>query len=63
MKKILFLSAALVAIAFAANAQAYCPPNAAPIDGGLSILLVAGVAGYATKKLAERTKKSDVETK
>ena len=58
MKKVLFLSAAFVAIAFAANAQ-----TCAPVDGGLSILLVAGVAGYATKKVAEKRKKSDVESK
>ena len=38
----------------------YCPPppppSGAPIDGGLSLLLVAGV-GYGAKKIADSRKK------
>ena len=59
MKKFVFLSVAMVFIAFAANAQTSC----APIDGGLSLLLVAGAAGYGTKKIAEHRNKKETNKK
>jgi len=32
------------------------PPNAAPVDGGLSLLIAGGV-GYGVKKIREKRKK------
>ena len=55
MKKFMFLSVAMVFIALAANAQT--DPSCAPVDGGLSLLLIAGAAGYGAKKIAERKSK------
>jgi hypothetical protein len=56
MKKFMFLSVAMVFIALAANAQTD-PSCGAPVDGGLSLLLIAGAAGYGAKKIAERKNK------
>lgn len=36
------------------------PPGAAPIDGGLSLLVAAGV-GYGVKKIKEKRKKQQEE--
>ncbi len=62
MKKQIMLTIILVASGFTVMASYYppCPPYAAPVDGGLSLLLIAGVAGYSAKKVADR-KKQKVE--
>jgi hypothetical protein len=60
MKKqlILILSLLTVALLFSVPifAQPSVPPTGAPIDGGLSLLVAAGV-GYGAKKLKEKRKK------
>ncbi len=38
------------------------PPQDAPIDGGLSLLIAGGV-GYGVKKLREKRKKQEEELK
>lgn len=54
MKTSIILTLALVATSFAAFAQTNT--NCAPVDGGLSFLLVAGAASYGAKKIAEKKK-------
>jgi hypothetical protein len=56
--KSLPLAVACIAIASPLFAQS-CNPNI-PIDGGLSVLLVAG-AGYGIKKIKESRKEKDSE--
>ena len=51
----LLVAAAFIMAPFFASAQC----NAAPVDGGLSLLLIAGVAGYSAKKVAEKKKNAE----
>ncbi len=44
-------------ISFAGNAYGHDKPDGAPLDGGLSLLLAAGV-GYGAKKISAKRKKS-----
>lgn len=53
MKKTSMLTLILLLTTVAAFAQT---PNCAPVDGGLSFLLIAGAAGYGAKKIAEKKK-------
>ena len=53
----LLLAAAFIMAPFIASAQ--CGTAAAPVDGGLSLLLVAGVAGYSAKKVAEKKRNAE----
>jgi hypothetical protein len=57
----LILMLALVSAPLLSMAQAgpYCPPSA-PIDGGLGLLLAAGV-GYGVKKYTKAKKNKAVE--
>ncbi|MGZ3753413.1 MAG: hypothetical protein ACXVAU_19165 [Mucilaginibacter sp.] len=50
----LLLPAAFILAPFIASAQC-----AAPVDGGLSVLLIAGVAGYTAKKAADKKKNTE----
>ena len=64
MKKILITALILVSISFASNAQPGSggfddEPVDAPIDGGLSILVGAGVA-FGAKKIREKSIKAKV---
>ena len=58
MKKIIILTGIIVFTALAAHANIGQPGEEVdvPIDGGLSLLLAAGV-GYGAKKLKERRRK------
>ncbi len=49
-----------VSLPFLAMAQGAPDPNDVPIDGGLSVLLAAGV-GYGVKKYREKKKKEEVK--
>jgi hypothetical protein len=65
MKKILQITLStvvLLAIAAVVKAQPGAPddPDALPIDGGLSLLVAAGV-GYGAKKVKENRKKKAAE--
>jgi len=62
MKKILPLRLLLLAAILAIPAMSFAmdkhdPPPGAPLDGGLSILLIAG-ASYGAKKVADKRKKN-----
>ncbi|HXS36249.1 MAG TPA: hypothetical protein VN721_06080 [Flavipsychrobacter sp.] len=63
MKKVLPLSKLLILAAFLTMPAAafatvkHDPPPGAPLDGGLSILLIAG-ASYGAKKVADKRKKN-----
>lgn len=52
MKKQIMLMAVFVTATMAAMAQT--PADCVPVDGGLSLLVAAGVAGYSAKKIAEK---------
>lgn len=59
MKKQIIFLAAFTLISITALAYGPLGPddpgiNAAPIDGGLSFVLVAGIAGYGAKKIADK---------
>jgi hypothetical protein len=60
MKKQIMLTATFVLVAVAAIAQT--PAECVPVDGGLSLLVAAGVAGYSAKKVAEKKKQSKDNT-
>ena len=59
MKKQLVLTAVFALLSVCAFA--YGPLDGeqlgAPVDGGLSFLLIAGAAGYGAKKIAEKKKR------
>lgn len=54
----------LIALPFIASAgdpgPYFPPPTAAPIDGGLSLLIAAGI-GYASKKAYDKRKKDKLK--
>lgn len=63
MKKIISLSAVCLAIAFICTPLfASATAGAAPVDGGLSILVAAGVS-YGAKKMASKRKKQALKEK
>jgi hypothetical protein len=55
--KLLLLAAFLAMPALSFATDKHDPPPGAPLDGGLSILLIAG-ASYGAKKVAEKRKKN-----
>ncbi|MBL7683861.1 MAG: hypothetical protein JNK00_10920 [Flavipsychrobacter sp.] len=60
MKKHIMLTAVFVTMTVAAIAQT--ASNCVPVDGGLSLLVAAGIAGYSAKKVAEKKKQSKDNT-
>jgi hypothetical protein len=56
MKKQTVMIAGLMLLSFSAFAsiESQAAYSDAPVDGGLSFLLIAGVAGYGAKKMKER---------
>ena len=52
---IVFTVFCVACIPFFAHAGSVVPPTAAPFDGGLSLLIAAGV-GYASKKAYDKRK-------
>jgi hypothetical protein len=60
MKKIISLTTAFLFAAFAVNAQT----RWTPVDGGISVLLIAGAAGYGLKLIVDnRKKKKETNTR
>ena len=53
---IAFATFCIACTPFFAHAGISTPPTAAPFDGGLSLLIAAGV-GYASKKAYDKRKK------
>ena len=43
-------------LVFAGVIDPYCPPTEAPLDGGLTLLIAAGI-GYGVKKVYDKRKK------
>jgi hypothetical protein len=43
-------------LVFAGATDPYCPPTEAPLDGGLTLLIAAGI-GYGVKKVYDKRKK------
>ena len=72
MKKIIFLSITTLLLTVTVQAQnqngnhngdnGNALPAAAPVDGGLGLLLIVGVAGYTAKKIVEDKKRKKVRS-